>query len=288
MKKCLLCNELYPSSHSECTACQHQIPQIDGFSAFAPALSIEGEGFKSEYFSELISLEENNFWFRARNEIIQWAISKYCLPFNHFLEIGCGTGYVLQGIASKFPSAKLTGSELFSTGLKYASARVPTAQFFQMDARSIPFIDEYDAIGAFDVLEHIEEDSVILEQIHQSLRKNGVLLLTVPQHPWLWSATDELACHVRRYTASDLHHKLAAANFECVRSTSFVSTLLPAMLLSRLRKQSAHKSNKTELALSPTLNKIFYSFLRFERMLIEAGANFPLGGSRLVIARKIS
>ncbi len=40
-------------------------------------------------------------------------------------------------------------------GLKYAKQRVPGAEFIQMDATEMPFENEFDAIGAFDVLELI-------------------------------------------------------------------------------------------------------------------------------------
>ena len=104
----------------------------------------------------------------------------------------------------------------------------------QMDARNIPFVDEFDAIGAFDVLEHIEEDEQVLAQMHDALNHADVVLLTVPQHAWLWSLVDDYSCHVRRYSAKELHGKVRVAGFEILLSTSFVSSLLPIMLASRL------------------------------------------------------
>nr|VFK12098.1 MAG: Putative methyltransferase [Candidatus Kentron sp. LPFa]VFK28151.1 MAG: Putative methyltransferase [Candidatus Kentron sp. LPFa] len=55
-----------------------------------------------------------------------------------FLEIGCGTGFVLSGIAEAFPEAKLVGTDAFSAGLAYAARRVPGAALYQMDARCLP------------------------------------------------------------------------------------------------------------------------------------------------------
>jgi len=56
------------------------------------------EGFKAEYFKTLASLEGNNFWFKIRNQIILWAISRYSPQLKSFLEIGCGTGFVTSVI----------------------------------------------------------------------------------------------------------------------------------------------------------------------------------------------
>ena len=290
MKRCLSCNALYVSSLEGCSVCGFKPLFVDGFYAYAPDLAHGGGGFKSNYFSDLASLEDTNFWFRSRNQLILWALREYCQNFQSFLEIGCGTGYVLSGISSLFPQSTLQGSEIFIAGLGFAAARLPLANLMQMDARNIPFQEEFDVIGAFDVLEHIEEDEKVLAQVHAALKPNGFMLLTVPQHAWLWSSVDEYACHVRRYTASDLHHKIKTAGFQVVRSTSFVSTLLPAMMIARMfkKKISDRKFDATsELKISPWLNSFFFKLLRAEIAVINKGFNFPIGGSRLVVARKL-
>jgi len=206
---------------------------ITGFPAFAPELASSNTGFRPEYFSQLENLEAGNFWFRSRNKLIQMLLKKYSPQMNSFLEIGCGTGFVLSGIARAYPEACLTGSEIFCDGLKYASSRVPQAEFMQMDALQIPFDSHFDVIGAFDVLEHIEQDELVLTQLSKALKPGGTLLVTVPQHPSLWSVQDEMACHVRRYTMEELKTKLHKADFDIVTAGSFVTFLLPLMWLSR-------------------------------------------------------
>jgi SAM-dependent methyltransferase len=289
MKQCLTCNELFLSSENTCQSCGSSSVMLGGFPAYAPALAEEGPGFKSSYFTELASIEEKNFWFRARNKLIIWALGQYCPLVQSFLEIGCGTGYVLSGIAKAYPNVRLQGSELFIKGLSFASTRLPSVNLMQMDAKNIPFIAEFDSIGAFDVLEHIEEDRQVLYQIHQALKPQGIVLITVPQHSWLWSAVDDQACHVRRYSAKELHVKLRESGFEILRSTSFVTSLLPAMFISRfIQKFKSPKSNSpiAELNISSWLNFIFEKILNTEINLIQWGINFPLGGSRLIVARK--
>ena len=113
---------------------------------------------------------------------------------------------------------------------------MPTVAFMQMDARAIPFVGEFDVMGAFDVLEHVEEDEQVLIQMRDALKPRGVMLLTVPQHAWLWSPVAD-SCHVRRYAAKELHVKVKAAGFEIVRSTSFVFSVLPAMFASRMAQR---------------------------------------------------
>lgn len=290
MKRCLSCNARYNYSVRNCPSCGFTPALVDGFDSYASNFMHDGGGFKSEYFSELACLEEANFWFRSRNQLIMWAIENYGSCFQSLLEIGCGTGYVLSGISKKFPRSKLYGSEIFIEGLGFARTRLPTAKFMQMDARNIPFENEFDVVGAFDVLEHIKEDEQVLTQMCAALKPEGLMLITVPQHAWLWSPIDEYAFHERRYAATGIHQKIEAAGFRVIRSTSFVTTLLPAMMISRFlqKKVSDKKFDATaELKISPWLNSLFFRLLSAELALIKMGFNFPVGGSRLIVARKI-
>ncbi len=290
MKSCLACGASYTSSMRNCAACGHGPELINGFDAYAPALAHEGGGFKSDYFSDLAKLEEANFWFRSRNQLLLWAVEKYAPNFQSFLEIGCGTAYVLSGVSKKFPGSTLSGSEIFVAGLDFAAARLPSVKFMQMDARAIPFENEFDVVGAFDVVEHIKEDAQVLSQIHASLKPEGLVFLTVPQHAWLWSAADDYAYHERRYGAADLHLKIKTAGFQLLRSTSFVTALLPAMMISRFFQRRTSIENfdaSAELKISPWLNHLFWRVLSLERKLIQKGLDFPVGGSRLIVAKKI-
>jgi len=255
----------------------------------APALAEGGAGFPPEAFEKLAALEAQNFWFRARNQLIVWALKRHFPALQRYLEIGCGTGYVLAGVAQAYPAASLVGSEIFSAGLPYAAARVNAAELLQMDARHIPYVDEFEAIGAFDVLEHIEEDEAVLASMFQALKPGGGIAITVPQHPWLWSSADDHACHVRRYKVDELRQKVQRAGFKLAYETSFVSLLLPAMLASRLGKQrkKADEADLSELRLPSWLNAVFETIMNLERLLIRAGLRFGLGGSRLLVATKI-
>jgi SAM-dependent methyltransferase len=247
-------------------------------------------GFKNHYFKELAEFEGGNFWFRARNRLILWALVKYSKKFTNFLEIGCGTGFVVSAIANQFPSTHAVGSEVLDGGLSYARQRNSRVNFIQMDARNIPFQSAFDAIGIFDVLEHIEDDEAVLMQIFEALRPGGLVYITVPQHKWLWSAADDYACHVRRYSNKELLLKIGRAKLELVESTSFITLLLPAMCISRLSLKKYNRSMNMDdiagLRLHPMVNKIFEWFANVDMALINFGISLPAGGSRFVIARK--
>ncbi|WP_421657489.1 class I SAM-dependent methyltransferase [Leptothermofonsia sp. ETS-13] len=289
MKLCLTCRKRFDDETWECPACGYHPPLRDGCLSFAPDLADENDGFTQEYFDQLIELEAGHFWFRARNKLIIWALQTYFPGVDSFLEVGCGTGFVLSGIRAACPHIRLCGSEIFSRGLQFAQQRSPEVNLFQMDARQIPFSQEFDVVGAFDVLEHIEEDQLVLQQLFQAVKPGGGLIITVPQHRFLWSVVDELSFHKRRYRRIELVTKVEHAGFRLVRTTSFVSLLFPLMLLSRL-KQQANQDNldlMAEYKIGATLQRVLGSILNVERAMIQNGVSFPVGGSLLLIARKV-
>lgn len=289
MKLCLNCDHAFESDEWICPTCKYQPKRINSVVAHAPEFESDYRGFRPQYFNELEKLEDKNFWFRARNEILVWSLKTYGASVNNFLEVGCGTGFVLKGIAHANPNIALHGSEIFLEGLSHAQKRVPNGNFMQLDARNIPFVEEFDAIGAFDVLEHIEEDNLVIEQLIKALKIGGILILTVPQHRWLWSQADVHACHVRRYTAKALHKKIKSNGLLIERSTSFVSTLLPLMFLTRRRKTNVNSYDpQSELNLPSKINSVLYFILKLEIALIQLGISLPVGGSRLLVARKVS
>lgn len=284
MKWCHACSRAFTTD--ACPQCGWQALQVDGFASFAPDLAESGRGYDPSYHDQIARLEARHFWFRSRIRLIVHALRKHCAGMGAFLEIGCGTGMVLQAIHAAFPRSAVSGSELFVEGLDVARGRLPDACLMQMDATRIPYADEFDAIGAFDVLEHIEDDGRVLDEIHRALHPSGTVILTVPQHPWLWSHQDEMAHHVRRYRRGELEARLHRHGFQVLCSTSFVTLLLPLLAASRRAAKRKDEDPFHEMRMGNTLNALLYGALTLEFWLLRIGLRLPAGGSRLVVATK--
>jgi SAM-dependent methyltransferase len=245
-------------------------------------------GMNPDSFAALYAAERGNFWFEPRNRLLVGLLDKYFPDARSFMEVGCGTGFVLSAIASSRHWDRLCGSELHEQGLAFARQRLNgSAELVAMDARSIPqSYGGMDVIGAFDVIEHIEEDEAVLRGIHRALKAKGGLMIAVPQHNWLWSSVDDISCHVRRYSARDLHDKIERAGFRILFSGSYVFALLPAMLLSRLLKRKTVDASSEYSATGP-INALLRAISNAEVSLTLSGLRFPVGGSRVVIAQKV-
>ncbi|MFX0201955.1 MAG: methyltransferase domain-containing protein, partial [Candidatus Hodarchaeota archaeon] len=276
MKICLACGNRFASNDWRCPSC-HKYPEtVNGFISFSPALAEENRFFGAEYFEPLFKLESQNFWFRSRNRLLAWTLRRY-FPFaRSFFEIGVGTGFVLSHIRREFPDLILSGSDIFVKALDMAAKRLPGVSLFQMDARLIPFDLEFDIIGAFDLLEHIDEDDLVLVQIFQATKEGGGILLTVPQHLFLWSASDEHVFHKRRYSRNELVRKVERAGFRVIRVTSFLFLLFPFMFFARMRQRRKRRDfdPSAELRIGRLLNASFENVLRFELAMIKNGFSF--------------
>jgi 2-polyprenyl-3-methyl-5-hydroxy-6-metoxy-1,4-benzoquinol methylase len=208
-----------------------------------------------------------------------------------FLEIGCGTGVFIQQIAGN-DNLEITGSEIYLQGLRYAKKNLPNVDFIQFDITRGVIGDEFDIIVAFDVIEHIENDDEAISNISKMLHARGSLIITVPQHMYLWSRLDVIVKHKRRYSRRELVTKLRNNGFDISYATSFLFVLFPLMLITRLFDKGCDHQQPEEAALekrvkfSNALNWVFDLFMRIDEALISLGVSLPFGGTLVVVATK--
>jgi SAM-dependent methyltransferase len=267
---------------------------IDGIKCYNPESALNYDDYPSEGFALTDKYEQTSFWCRSRTRLLNQIISKYTANKEkiRFLELGCGTGFFIRELV-KQRHIDITGSDIYLAGLKYAKSKSPDIDFVQIDATSNYMHQQFDMIGAFDVIEHIDDDVSVIKNINRSLQPNGLFVVTVPQYQFLWSQLDELVKHKRRYSKTDLITKLEAAGFEIEYQSSFVTVLFPLMLLSRLldrnksaNQQSSEADIENRVKLPNIVNWAFDKLMRIDEFLIRCGFSMPFGGSLLVVARK--
>lgn len=275
-----------------CPVCATGLDTGSGQVRLAPALDEVDEGFSLDSFAELAAVEDGHFWFATRNAMISWLVRRHAPDARRVLEVGCGTGFTTYALREALPAATITASELHSRGLGYARKRHgDSVEFIQMDARHVHLEDALDLVGAFDVLEHIADDQRVIAQIEHALKPGGVLIATVPQHPWLWSAADDLAHHQRRYRRGELAAKLRERGLRILYQTSFAALVLPLLAAARLRARRPKDEQSREMIESETrpsrvVNTLLTGLFRTEHGLRRIGMPLPLGGSQVVVAAK--
>jgi SAM-dependent methyltransferase len=270
--------------------------EIEGIRCYAPELALGEDDYPASGFDVSADVEARSFWCRTRNRILRRVFHRFVDHDRSIdvLEIGCGIGGVLRELR-RIPHLRLTGSEIYLAGLRYARTALPDVEFIQLDATKMPFRQEFDVVGAFDVLEHIKEDEDAMRGVHQALKPGGVFVVTVPQYQWMWSRLDELVRHKRRYGRSGLVSKLERTGFETTYVTSFVTTLFPLMLAARLRSRRRapgpdgvddRTAFAAEVSIPAPLNWSFDKIMRIDEVALRLGFTLPFGGSLLAVARR--
>lgn len=96
--------------------------------------------------------------------------------------------------------------------------RAHGAQAVRGSAATLPFADgTFELVCACDILEHLEDDEVVLAELARIAAPDARLLLSVPLHPERWNAFDDFVGHCRRYETPSLLALLARHGFavEC-------------------------------------------------------------------------
>ncbi|SEP91610.1 class I SAM-dependent methyltransferase [Flavobacterium urocaniciphilum] len=238
-------------------------------------------------------LEDNSFWFNHRNNCIIEMVKRHNNK-QMFFDIGGGNGFVAKGLQET--GIKTVLIEPGIQGCLNAKTRnldtivCSTLEDAGFSIESIP------SIGLFDVVEHIENDISFLKYIHSYLIPNGLVYITVPAYQWLWSEDDVIAGHYRRYTVKNLEKKLLDNGFEIVQSTYIFSILPIAVYLFRtlpskfglIKKNSADRYNSEHKKGNGFVSKMIDKIWAWERNKIINNKSIKVGGSCLVVAKKIT
>lgn len=111
-----------------------------------------------------------------------------CAQPDSLLDVGCGEGLLVQRFALRLSSARVVGVDLREDSIQagWSRHRAPNLEYRTMDGAALPFGDgEFDAVSAIEVLEHVPDPQLMLEEMLRCARRH--LLVSVPREP-LWRA----------------------------------------------------------------------------------------------------
>jgi SAM-dependent methyltransferase len=252
-----------------------------------PVLSFPETSYQANF-----ELEDRSFWFEHRNACIAAAIARF--PFTGpLLDVGGGNGAVSvaleqRGISTVVLEPGIDGAlNALRRGLRDVICATLDDAAFEAGA--------FGAAGLFDVIEHVEDDLALLRATGRVLGPGGMLCVTVPALPALWSSEDAQAGHFRRYTLSMLRDVLVRAGFDVCFETYFFAPLVAPMFLLRSLPHRLGRGPKSESRLaaeatrlhepSPLARRALLALMRPEVSRIGKGRPIPVGTSCLVVAR---
>jgi SAM-dependent methyltransferase len=219
-------------------------------------------------YDRMAELDGRHWWYRARREILSDLIArKLNLPADsRILEIGCGTGHNLE-MLQRFGRAD--GIEIDDAARAIAAARLGRP-IGEAPLPALTGVEDgaYDLVAILDVLEHVEEDEAALASIASKLRPGGRVLITVPAHPWMWSAHDAVNHHKRRYTRKTLKAVIARAGLRIELLSWFNSLLFPLAAAARLAGRVTGKEDSDDKMPPRLVNSLFETIFGLERYAV--------------------
>lgn len=250
---------------------------------------------QTAYYKVYAQIQRSHWWYLARAEILRTILSTHLQRSRErrLLDLGCGPGG-MRSMLSEFGT-------LVSTDFTFDALHFCLDQHLDFlaaaDATRLPFVDRSFGVAcAFDVIEHIRNDSSAIREIHRVLVPSGLLILTVPAFQFLWGRQDIVNQHWRRYRGKQLRELLAGSGFQIIKLSYFNFFLFPpiagvrltyrALGLNRGLAPNEVKSDFT-LAGGEGLNEALRRLFVAEKSLLRR-MNLPFGVSLLCVAQKVA
>ena len=199
----------------------------------------------------MAELDQRHWWYRARREILAALIRRLAPPppdAQRSSRSAAAPGTICRCSASSGTSTRSSSTT--------KRARLPEKRLGR-SVMSAPLPElagvpdrHYDLIGAFDVIEHIDDDRAALASIAAKLKPGGKFVMTVPAHQWMWSAHDVVNHHKRRYSKRSLRQLIEGIAAEARPGRLFQQPFVPG----RGRRAKAPKlrgNDEAEVGLPP-------------------------------------
>ncbi len=238
-------------------------------------------------FATFYEVEQSHWWFQARREIVLALAKALLAPRDRVLDVGCGTGFVLEQLCERYDAF---GLDISPVALDLCRARSldRVAPGGPADLSAVAGC-RFAGVFLLDVLEHLDDDLGALIGLREVLAPGGVVIITVPAFKFLWSPHDDVNQHKRRYSRAELTALLTRAGMTVERLTYFNVSLFPLAAAVRVtgRMLGARSSGGLRIPPEP-INGVLRWLFASERGWLtrsSSGGTFPFGISLLAVGR---
>lgn len=240
-------------------------------------------------YRRMAAVQDHHWWYEGRRAILSSLIRTLNLPKDIIiLEAGCGPGANLR-MLSGFGDVRTFDPDDFAISHAREHAGIAPDHIKQgLLPAPIPYTDSFDLIGAFDVIEHVEQDLESLIALRKILKPGGYAVFTVPAFPFLWSAHDVANHHKRRYRKNEFRNIVLDAGYDVTFISYYNTWLFPAVVLARFLKKLLGISDTPDENLfqgNNLLNRLLRALFASERHLLSARCGLPFGVSIVALCR---
>jgi SAM-dependent methyltransferase len=243
------------------------------------------------YIKKYYDFERNHWWFTVREKIILQQL-KSSLPDRRdlrILNVGAATGRSSQ-MLEQFGQVISVEKDQVTCLFLQSELKL---EAIQASIESLPFEEEsFDVICLFDVIEHVQEEGLAIDELYRICKKGGLLYCTTPAFSFLWSNHDVVNHHFRRYTRTRLGNVLKNKKFKVEYQSYFNFFLFLPIVVYRAFNRLIAKPKVliSDFEYSKVLgNRFFSAFFRIIfklEIFLLRHLTLPFGVSILCRAKK--
>src|SRR2546425_649158 len=197
------------------------------------------KGAADEWMSEDILVDLANLiwqhpWWHARAKLMLALLKRLrILPPARVLDAGCGWGVNLEALERH--GYRVDGLDVSRSILERLDN--PQRSLVEADlTQSLPeHTEPYDVVIALDVIEHLDNDRLVVARLGQLTKPGGVAILSVPALPDLYSEFDEVQGHRRRYVPETLRQAFSESNLRVEHLFWWGSWMVPVLRRRKLK-----------------------------------------------------
>lgn len=235
-------------------------------------------------YRKMADVEDVMWYYRALHRNVAAALRSVAPAGTAVLDAGCGTGGLLRALRREERGWRLAGVDLSPLACELTRERTG-ALVLEGSVERMPFgASSYGAIVSCDVLCQVPNPACALDEFRRVLMPGGVLVLTMPAFPWMYSYHDRQVGNLRRYTRGGLADLLRGTGWRPLQLTYW--NMLPFPLAVLRRKVFPAREGESDVRLfSPFVESAFDAAMRLEHRWIARGYALPFGSSLLAVAR---
>ena len=248
------------------------------------------------YYKAYYHLEREHWWFLVRKKILAERIRHLLKqPVNiRSLNVGAATG-ATSDMLTAFGSVMSIEYDAACTQFTKTYLSTPIEQGSILE---LPFeANQYDLVAALDVIEHVEDHQLAVQELWRVCKPGGHIVITVPAYQFLWSRHDLINHHFRRYTLSQLTDLFRPLQGKVIYQTYYNSFLfLPIATYRWLmnifqkllgkKEKPLGKYDYEVLGTGGWLNQILSGIFHLDYHCLKGGIRFPAGVSIMIFFQK--
>ncbi|MEI7435382.1 MAG: class I SAM-dependent methyltransferase [bacterium] len=221
----------------------------------------------SAEYSKLRQIDERHWFYSGKRDIVRYWINRFIqlTPDDLLIDAGMGSGTWAVEMASR---CRILAIDDHDESLAIAGPRVEAAggQVLKSDLHTVHLPSaSATVVTLMDVIEHVKDDAGALREMIRLTRPGGIIVVTVPALPWMWSDWDEAVHHHRRYTKSTLLQTVRQPGVRVLRCAYYNTILLPPIALvrwcRRLRPAREELARSEDYIPSVFINRVCYELL---------------------------